>query len=128
MEITIGVIQVKNNRIVSYIYCSFNNSTKKKEDKQSIIMFAKREFNIDEKEIDFYIDIGKRTQRDYMMERICNKEYDVLLLHHCSHLHKISRKDKLKRYIDMDQLINLRDTILNNGVKIYSVKENKYIE
>lgn len=128
MEITIGVIQVKNNRIVSYIYCSFNNSTKKKEDKQSIIMFAKREFNIDEKEIDFYIDIGKRNKRDYMLERICNKEYDVLLLQHCSHLYRISRKDKLKRYIDMDQLINLRDTILNNGVKIYSVKENKYIE
>ena len=128
MEITIGVIQVKNNRIVAYIYCSFDNSIKKKADKQSIIMFAKREFNVDEKKIDFYIDIGKRTQRDYMVERICNKEYDVLLLHHCSHLHKISRKDKLKRYIDMDQLINLRDTILNNGVKIYSVKENKYIE
>lgn len=119
---------MKNNRIVSYIYCSFNNSTKKKEDKQSIIMFAKREFNIDEKEIDFYIDIGKRNKRDYMLERICNKEYDVLLLQHCSHLYRISRKDKLKRYIDMDQLINLRDTILNNGVKIYSVKENKYIE
>lgn len=119
---------MKNNRIVAYIYYDVNNQTKQETDKQSIIMFAKKEFNVKEKEIDFFIDIGKRIQRDYMMEKICNKDYDILLLYHCSHLHKVTYNDKLKQYVEMSKLIKLRDKILDNRVKIYSIKENKSID
>lgn len=118
------------NRVAAYIFYSICDYKRVEEHKNSIIKFAEEELNISRTKIDFYIDItprNKRVQINKLMQKIQQKEYDVLLLYHCSHLHKIRGRNYLEQSLEMDKLINIRDKILSNGVKIYSVEENKSI-
>lgn len=118
------------NRIAAYIFYSICEPKRVEEHKQSIIKFAEEQLNISRTKIDFYIDMtprNKRVQINKLMEKIEQKEYDVLLLYHCNHLHKVRGRNYLEQSLEMDKLINIRDKILSNGVKIYSVKENKSI-
>ncbi len=120
----------KNNRIVAYIFYSVHDYKRIEEHKQSIIKYAKEQLNICKEKIDFYIDIAprnKRVQINKLMDKIKQKEYDILLLYHCSHLHKVRGRNYFEQSLEMNKLIDIRDKILDNGVKIYSVKENKSI-
>lgn len=120
----------KNNRIAAYIFYSVQDYKRIEEHKQSIIKYAEEQLNICNEKIDFYIDIAprnKRVQINKLMEKIMQKEYDVLLLYHCSHLHKVRGRNYFEQSLEMNKLIDIRDKILDNGVKIYSVKENKSI-
>ena len=118
------------NRVAAYIFYSICDHKRVEEHKQSIIKFAEEQLNISRTKIDFYIDItprNKKVQINKLMEKIEQKEYDILLLYHCNHLHKVRGKNYLEQSLQMEKLIDIRDRILSNGVKIYSVKENKSI-
>lgn len=121
---------MQKNRVAAYIFYSIYDPKRVEEHKQSIIKYAEEKLNICKKKIDFYIDIAprnKRVQINKLMDKIKQKEYDILLLYHCSHLHKIRGRNYFEQSLEMNKLINIRDRILDNGVKIYSVKENKSI-
>ena len=49
------------------------------------------------------------------------------MLYPCTHLHKVRGKNYFEQSLEMEKLIDMRNKILSNGVKIYSVKENKSI-
>ncbi len=119
---------MKNNRIAAYIFYDSDVPSIVEQYKSSMIKFAKEKLNTDE--IDFYIDItprDKRVQMNCLMEKIKQKKYGILLLYHCNQLYKFKRKQGIEKILEMDNLLNIRDQILDNGVKIYSVKENKSI-
>ncbi len=121
---------MEKNRVAAYIFYSICDHNRVEEHKQSIIKFAEEQLNISRTKIDFYIDMtprNKRVQIDKLMEKIEQKEYDVLLLYHCNHLHKVRGKNYFEQSLEMEKLIDMRNKILSNGVKIYSVKENKSI-
>lgn len=123
-------MKMQKNRIAAYIFYSINDTKRVEEHKQSIIKFAEEQLNISKTKIDFYIDISprnKRVQINKLMEKIEQKEYDILLLYHCSHLHKVRGRNYFEQSLEMNKLVDIRDKILDNGVKIYSVKENKSI-
>lgn len=122
---------MEKKRIAAYIFCSIYDIKTVQQYKQSITKFAKEKLKINETQIDFYVDNTKREQRveiNRLMEEIKRGRYDVLMLYHCTHLYKIRNTKGLNRYIEIERLIHIRDVILNNGVKIYSVEENKSIE
>lgn len=92
-----------------------------------MITYEKQKENLNEKEsdIDFYIDICKREDRkeiNKMMEKIKDKQYDILLLVHIDNLYKIHNE---KDYENIKNLNKIVDTILENGVELVSIMENK---
>lgn len=121
---------MEKNRVAAYIFYSICDQKRIEEHRRSIIEFAEEKLNVSTTKIDFYIDMtprNKRVQINKLMEKIEQKEYDVLLLYHCNHLHKVRGRNYLEQSLEMDKLIKIRDKILSNGVKIYSVKENENI-
>lgn len=121
---------MQKNKVAAYIFYSIYDPKRVEEHKNSIIKFAEEQLNISSTKIDFYIDMtprNKRVQINELMKKIEQKEYNVLLLYHCNHLHKIRGRNYFEQSLEMNKLINIRDKILDNGVKIYSVKENKSI-
>lgn len=121
---------MQKNRVAAYIFYSIYDPKRVEEHKNSIIKFAEEQLNISRTKIDFYIDMtprNKRVQINELMKKIEQNEYNVLLLYHCSHLHKVRGRNYFEQSLEMNKLINIRDKILDNGVKIYSVKENKSI-
>lgn len=122
---------MEKNRVVAYIFYSTNDNKKVEQYRQSIIEFAKEKLKISETQIDFYVDNtkkGDRVERNKLIVEIRKHRYNVLIVYHCNQLCKITNIKGLNKCIDMQKLLQIRDIILNNGVKIYSVKENKSIE
>lgn len=119
---------MKNKRVVAYIFYSVSNTPFVEEYKKMIIEYAKDNLDTNETDIDFFIDIGKRENRTAiicMMDKIKNKEYDILLLIHINTLFKVRNAED---YENIKKLNEIVDTILENGVKIISIKENKELE
>lgn len=116
---------MKNKRIVAYIFYSVNIIEMVEKHRQMIINYAKENLNAKESDIDFYIDICKREDRkeiNKMMEKIKDKQYDILLLVHIDNLYKIHNE---KDYENIKNLNKIVDTILENGVELVSIMENK---
>lgn len=113
-----------SNKVSAYVFYSIPDFEKVEKHKSNIINFAKKELNIDSNEIDFYVDICPRKERKEihkLLDNIEKNQYTILLIDHMSHLLKIRNEE------EMMQLVELTKKINNNGVKIYSIMDNKVL-
>ena len=121
----IGEIRLEKNKIAAYIFSSIDNKEIVEQDKNRIIKYAKEKLDANETDINFFVDTGPRESRTKiieLMDKIRNKEFNILLLNHMSQLYKVRNQQEMNEAMQTISMITLQ------GVKIISILEEEMMQ
>lgn len=116
---------MEKNKIAAYIFSSIDNKEIVEQDKNRIIKYAKEKLDANETDIIFFVDAGPRESRTKiieLMDKIRNKEFNILLLNHMSQLYKVRNQQEMNEAMQTISMITLQ------GVKIISILEEEMMQ